>query len=173
MVNYVSFIRTHFGHRVYTHITHNHTDWALPTLWYFGCWSKNISSCRLLASYLGSYDEIMVYRGSDGVIWAGFTSVYRVAPDRRRNFQRTGMRCTLGLDGVSGFYFGGFWLDWDCESPRTGFGMADIIRVVHQWWSTRLCLELVMRGEIGKLIHESVVLWVEGSRTLAWIMFYV
>lgn len=26
MVNYVSFIRAHFGHRVYTHIAHNHTN---------------------------------------------------------------------------------------------------------------------------------------------------
>lgn len=30
------------------------------------------------------------------------------APDRRRDFQRTGMRYTLGLDGISGLYFAVF-----------------------------------------------------------------
>ena len=31
----------------------------------------------------------------------------------------------------------------------------------------KLCMVGTLRGGIGKLIHESVLLWVEGSRTFA------
>lgn len=43
-----------------------------------------------------------------GLYGRGLPVCIEFAPDRRRDFQRTGMRYTLGLDGISGFYFGCF-----------------------------------------------------------------